>query len=300
LFGYGLVNEGTLLDPAVGMAEQGFCTAVDPGAAGIDRDHCIQNAAIRKSDPDLCKDIEYPPPRTKCVMLIAEKEGNKAICEQMEDHPGPGEYSRLECLQRVAVKTGDSSVCDLMGTATVSYMFTGEVSKATCYEKVGTAGSPSLQQIYNKDKENFEYCQDLAYAQIFHKPPPSSEGLSAFAKSVQGGQRKAEVGDALNTAYKIEAQGYVVKGSAPSIDLRDGDIIVFGFDSYPDPKNAPHYAVAESGKILQVLAWGQGGSLDQPRDPAWFFNTRTVTNPYTGETSTSPKVYQYYIQYRKK
>jgi hypothetical protein len=287
------------LDLLLGTGEAVICQNVPVDAVGVDRDHCVQDAAIRKSDAELCADIERPPPESKCYMLIAEKEMDPSYCEDMEDNPGPtGEYSRLECLQRVAIAAGDPSVCEKMGSARSSGMF-ASFSREDCLRAVG-AGKTAVD-IYNANRDRYEYCQDLAYTQIFKKPPDSTADLGPANKIAAGGERKAAVGSKLLADYTVTAEGRVEKGSSPQVTLQDGDIIVFEFDGAPDPKNAAHYAVVQGGTIRQVLAFKQGGALDQqPRDLSWFFDTRTVTNPYTGVTSTSPRIYQYYTVYHRK
>jgi len=233
-------------------------------------------------------------------MLIAEKEMDPTACDQMKDHPGPtGEYSRLECLQRVAIAAGDPSVCENMESGSSSSMFSGTFSRENCLKAVGSG--KSLTDYYTQNKDQYEYCQDLAYTQIFHKPPDPTDHLSMPLKANEGSKRKEAVGEKLISDYEVTSQGSVEKGQAPSVNLNNGDIVVFEFDHEPDPKSAAHYAVVEDGKIRQVLAFGQGGALDDtPRDIGWFFDTRTVTNPYTGTTSTSPRVYQYYTVYHRK
>ncbi|WAC04727.1 MAG: hypothetical protein OS112_09745 [Methanoregula sp.] len=292
-----VVSAGCIeLEWILGMGEEAACGGTAAKVADIDPDHCYQDAAIRKGDTELCNKIESAPPRTKCIMLIAEKNGDKSICAQMENHPGSGEYSRIECLQRVAVKTGDSSICDEIGTDSVSYMFSGMISKETCYEKTGTGTAKSLNTMYQQNKDNFVFCQDIAYAQIYGKPSTSTSG-----------SQKSDVGSHLTNQneYTVVASGRVEPGSAPSVDLKSGDIIVFGFDAAPDPRNAPHYAVAQGDKVAQILSWrnpstGQQAGAYDTKDFSWFFSQRTVTNPYTKEAQTSPQIYKYYIVYRKK
>jgi hypothetical protein len=286
------------LDMLLGSMEGVICSNADLSSAGVDRDHCIQDAAIRKSDDDLCKDIVRPPPESKCYMLIAEKEKDPSFCEQLSDYPGPtGEYSRIECLQRVAVAAQDPSVCDRMGSASTATM-AGIFDKKSCYAAVGPG--LSLVDTYETNRDRYVFCQDLAYTQIFREPPDAVKDLGVAAKVYAGGQRKVKVGERLVADYDGSQRGQVDKGMTPPMNLKDGDIIVFGFDDYPDPKNAPHYAVAENGKIRQVLAFNEGGALDELRDPAWFFDARTVTNPFTGNVMTSNRAYRYYIVYHRK
>jgi|GEM_PF-1270615 len=296
LFAAALVCGCMELNWVLGTGEEMACSGTAVKIANVDPDHCYQDAAIRKSDSVLCEKIESPPPRTKCYMLIAEKDGDKDVCEKMQNYPGSGEYSRLECLQRVAVKTGDPTVCDEIGTASVSYMFTGVISKETCYEKVGSVPGAPLENMYLQNKENFVFCQDLAYAQIYGKPSGSTSGA-----------QKSDVGAHLTNPneYYVVAQGHVEKGIAPAVDLKDGDILVLGFGEMPNPSNAPHYAVAQGGNVGQILSWKNPDTSQQQgfydaKPLGWYFSTRTVTNPYTGAMSTSPQVYQNYIIYRKK
>lgn len=286
-----IVSAGCVqLEWVLGTGEEAACSGTAVKVANIDPDHCYQDAAKRKGDTELCKKIESAPPRTKCIMLIAEKNGDKSVCAQMEDYPGAGEYSRNECLQRVAVKTCDSSVCDEIGTASVSYMFTGMISKETCLEKVGGGSRQSLEQMYTKNSENFRQCQDLAYAAVFNTAPTTTRGSS-----------KQEVGEKLlSSSYTITSKGCVAEGASPNIPLSDGDIIVFDWDTLPDPKNGAHYAVVEKGKISQVLNFAKGGAFNQTNDIAWFFSQRTVYDPYNNnQAMTSPKVYHCYTVYHR-
>jgi hypothetical protein len=196
----------------------------------------------------------------------------------------------------VAVKTGDPSVCDEIGTASVSYLGTGQISRETCYEKAGGKGTVSLARMYEQNPANFEFCEDLAYAQIYGRAPPATQG-----------SHKSDVGARLTNTneYYVVSQGYVAPGTTPNVDLKNGDILVLGFDAAPDPGNANHYAVVQGSNVSQILSWKdpatnrQAGYLDSQK-LSWYFTTREVTNPYTQERKTSPQVYKYYIQYRKK
>jgi len=73
------------LDWVLGTGEEMACSGTAAKLAHVDPDHCYQDAAIRKSDTALCEKIESPPPRTKCYMLIAEKDGDKDVCEKMQN-----------------------------------------------------------------------------------------------------------------------------------------------------------------------------------------------------------------------
>ncbi len=64
--------------------------------ASPDSDHCYQAGAVQQSDPEDCSKIQYPPPRSKCHLMIAENTGNPAVCT--DDDGGMMGYSQEECL----------------------------------------------------------------------------------------------------------------------------------------------------------------------------------------------------------
>ena len=59
-------------------------------------DHCYQTSAVQEGDPEDCSKIQYPPPRSKCHLLIAENTGNPAVCTDVDG--GMMGYSQEECL----------------------------------------------------------------------------------------------------------------------------------------------------------------------------------------------------------
>lgn len=279
------------LDEVVGSAEEVACG----GLSGSDRDHCYQDAAVRMSDPSLCEEIEYGPPRSKCYMRIAEKEGDSDLCEKLMIYPGSsGEYSRLECYQKVAVTTDDPAYCDMMGTDS-AWMLSGEYNREGCYRAIGLDFPPILN-IYEGNEDRFQFCYDIVYSEIFGEAPPQrSENPDV------GAERAMIASEMEDAGYRKASQGYVAEDNpeVSYMDLQEGDIILLGFDETPDPEHAPHYAVVQGGKIWQIVNWGKsGGVLDGPQDPEYFFKPRQLTNPSTGETTTSPRVYHYYAVYR--
>jgi hypothetical protein len=279
------------IDDVVGSAEGVACEALE----GSDRDHCYQDAAVRKSDPSLCEEIEYGPPRSKCYMRIAEKDGDVSFCGDLMINPGySGEYSRLECYQRVAVATQDPAYCTLMGLDSVS-MMSGVYNKESCYGALGLE-VPSIQEIYDENPDNFLFCYDIVYTEIYDEAPPARSGKPDI------GSEKSEIATLMNTAgYEESSRGYVSEENPELsfMDLQEGDVILLGFDSSPDPSNSPHYAVVKDGKIWQIVHWDEGGQLDGPRDPEFFFKPRILTNPYSGKTYPEFKPYHYYAVYRK-
>ncbi len=277
-----------LSSPLGSACESPAAGALD--SAGLDKDHCYQQVAVNAGDLSLCDKIEREPPMTKCYMLIAIKNGDSRICSKIPAASDPQSYLPLDCLWEVAQKTNDPSVCEEMGTEKISRMFVGEISKETCLAKTGGTTSAPLEQMYEKNPKNFRQCQDLAYAAVFNRPPETTTGAS-----------KAEVGNVLlSSAYTVSSSGCVAEGAKPTVPLSNGDIIVFDWDSAPDPKNAAHYAVVENGKISQVLNFGKGGAYNQTADIAWFFSKRTVYDPYnSNQAMMSPKVYHCYTVYHK-
>ena len=100
----------------------------------------------------------------------------------------------------------------------------------------------------------------------------------------------------IETGVSPEGEG------APSIEFEDGDIIMLNFDTPPGTDANPeanHYAVVYGGELYQILNWPQGGAFDGPRDLSFFFQSRKLTNPFTGETSDFSRIYQYYKVWRK-
>jgi len=112
------------------------------GGGGIDTDHCYQAIAVNLGDASLCQNINRPAPRSKCYLLIAEKAGSTVFCNLMpENLESMDSYAQIECIQSVAIKTGDSRLCDEMGIRNLSRMFTGEVSRQACYQRVASGSS---------------------------------------------------------------------------------------------------------------------------------------------------------------
>jgi hypothetical protein len=129
--------------PAFRLASKVMARDADAGGSGggIDPDHCYQAIAVNMGDTSLCQHINRPAPRSKCYLLIAERQGSTDSCFLMpEVLESMDSYSQIECIQSVAIKTGDSRFCDEMGIRNISRMFTGTVSREVCYQRV--AGSP--------------------------------------------------------------------------------------------------------------------------------------------------------------
>lgn len=68
--------------------------------------HCYQKAAVMSSDPELCAKVSQPeewkkagsnPPKDKCYLMIAEKERDPKICDNIVG--GIGSYTKEECVQ---------------------------------------------------------------------------------------------------------------------------------------------------------------------------------------------------------
>ena len=151
-----------------------------------------------------------------------------------------------------------------------------------------------LKDMYDQNPEAFTFCQSLAYAEI-----------TGHAKE---NVQKAEVAQAfVDNGYSKVNEGYIAETSTDRyVDIQEGDIIMFGFDSAPHADNASHYAVVHGNRVWQVVYWGKDGkgneisSFDGPREIEWFFQKRVLINPETGEEVTSHRIYQYYVIYNKK
>ena len=284
------------LDQAIGQAEEIACDNVDPAQINEEwnQDHCFKDAALRKNDPSLCEKIKYNPPQTKCFMELAEKLGNPRLCHEMNP-TDPAAYTQTQCLHQVAVKEKDPLICDMIGSGHYSNFIGVSYNREECYKALGLQYR-DIQEIYKSDEKNFQYCYDIVHAHLHKSGPAARQGV------VDSAQEKKQIyEDMIDSGFSEAAKGWVAEGSDGStMNLRDGDIIFFADKDYPDPINAPHYAIVVDGRIWQVLNYKQGGYLDGPRDPAYFFSPRSGTNPYTGAQWSSPKVYHFYRVYRKR
>ncbi|MBW2218689.1 MAG: hypothetical protein JRF40_04225, partial [Deltaproteobacteria bacterium] len=156
----------------------------------------------------------------------------------------------------------------------VSATSTGTLSTSGQRQVLGAACNvPAVQNLcdlYNSNPTRFEYCQDLAYAEITGSVPPSGISID---------DEKAEIKNLLDqNGYSKVYEGAVPNTYDPNNAslLEDGDIIMFYSGPPPnDPTKAPHYAVVYGGKIYQILHWGEGGQLDGPRDLSFFGNSRS-------------------------
>lgn len=124
-------------DWLIGSAESIGCNFV----SGKTQDHCYQDAAVRKADPDLCANIKAedftelqgPAPRDKCYLRIAEKTGNADVCEDIVG--GTISYSQQECMYLAAMQSGDISICNrIQGSKATT--FRGTFNKERCLEDI--------------------------------------------------------------------------------------------------------------------------------------------------------------------
>ncbi len=89
-----------LLTACLGDVMEVFCDSAPMAMTGDgegDADHCYQTAAVQESDPEDCSKIQFPPPRSKCHLMIAENTGNPAVCTDVDG--GMMGYSQEECLE---------------------------------------------------------------------------------------------------------------------------------------------------------------------------------------------------------
>jgi hypothetical protein len=138
----GLNPAGTICDsPAFKLASKVVALDSDAGeGGGIDPDHCYQAIAVNLGDTSLCNNIRRPAPKSKCYMLIAEKQGTTDSCFLMPDPmESMDSYSQIECIQSVAIRTGNSQLCDEMGDRKISRMLIGMTNKSMCYQRVAGA-----------------------------------------------------------------------------------------------------------------------------------------------------------------
>jgi len=89
-----MFSSSLLLTGCLGDFVEFFC-----GIDAADPDHCYQTAAVQNEKPEDCSKIEFGPPRDKCHLMIAEKNGDPTACDGMEG--GMMGYSKEECLASV-------------------------------------------------------------------------------------------------------------------------------------------------------------------------------------------------------
>lgn len=107
-----LLPAAILLAGCLGDVMEIFCEA------GPDSDHCYQTVAVQESEPEDCSKIQFPPPQSKCHLMIAENTGDPTACENMTDGGMMG-YSKEECLDAAfrnhspedCTKAADEAAC---------------------------------------------------------------------------------------------------------------------------------------------------------------------------------------------
>lgn len=114
--------------------------------AGLDQDHCYQQVAVNTGSLSLCDKVDRDPPMTKCYMLIAAKQNDPTICDQVPQTNDPQAYLKIDCLWEVAMKNNNKAACEAMGGQRISRMFIGEMSRQTCLTRLesGQAATGSL------------------------------------------------------------------------------------------------------------------------------------------------------------
>jgi len=130
--------------PAFKLASKVVARDADAGEGrgGIDPDHCYQAIAVNLGDTSLCQNINRAAPRSKCYLLIAEKQGSTDACYLMaEPLESMDSYAQIECIQTVALKTHNSQICDEMGDRKISRMFIGLTNTSTCYQRVASGST---------------------------------------------------------------------------------------------------------------------------------------------------------------
>lgn len=108
------------------------------GEKSKDLDHCIQFFAVQAGDISQCDGIGRGAPRTKCYCLIASKNNDPAICNQVPVTSDPQAYLKIDCLWEVALKNNNQAACEAMGSQKISRMFVGEISRQTCIQRLAS------------------------------------------------------------------------------------------------------------------------------------------------------------------
>lgn len=106
--------------------------------AGLDQDHCYQQVAVNAGDLRLCEKVKRGAPMTKCYALIAGKQNDPSVCDQVPVTSDPQAYLKIDCLWEVAIFKNNPDACRAMGSQKISRMFIGEMSQQTCLARLAS------------------------------------------------------------------------------------------------------------------------------------------------------------------
>ncbi len=117
-----------------------------------DTAHCFQWIAVQNSNTDECEKVQSEnwagtgqnPPKDKCYLMIAEKEGDPLPCDKIEG--GMNSYSKDECYQGVGAKGGDADDCDKLSGFAEEECRTGVVRGAVSEGMTPDCGAGYLWQ----------------------------------------------------------------------------------------------------------------------------------------------------------
>lgn len=116
-------------------------------SAGLDLDHCYQQVAVNTGNIPLCEKVERGAPKTKCYLLIASKQNDFGICDQVPLTDDFQAYLKIDCLWEVAIKNNNPAACRAMGNAKISRMFVGEMSQQTCLARLASGQGVGVSTI---------------------------------------------------------------------------------------------------------------------------------------------------------
>ncbi|HSA38986.1 MAG TPA: hypothetical protein P5013_08895 [Methanoregula sp.] len=116
-------------------------------SAGLDLDHCFQQVAVNTGNIPLCDKVERGAPKTKCYLLIASRQNDLHICDQVPETNDFQAYLKVDCLWEVAIKNNNRDACIAMGTDKLSRMFVGEMSQQTCLARLASGQGVGVSTI---------------------------------------------------------------------------------------------------------------------------------------------------------
>jgi hypothetical protein len=125
-----------ITDPAGSFCDSPAAEIGYLSSGSIDRDHCYQQVAVTFGNTYLCNRIERDPPMTKCYMLIAAKQNNPAVCDQVPPTNDSQAYLKTDCLWQVAMQNNNNAACEALGNQKISRMFIGEMSRQSCLARL--------------------------------------------------------------------------------------------------------------------------------------------------------------------
>ncbi len=202
---------------------------------GPDSDHCYQATAVQQGEPEDCSKIDYPPPRSKCHMMIAENTGDPSVCTDTEG--GLMGYSQQDCLD-AAFRNHTVDACNnaqdqvkcrtayaqRFGECGDGYYLSKKTNICTKYEpKVDGTDDDIESKVEGdlnsiKDAATGKYMELLEGAIDAETDPAKLAGLQAYKEFLEkGGEQLENVGTTIDQLKEMKR--LFLDAYDPSMDI---------------------------------------------------------------------------------